>query len=316
MIVKQNRLILPLLVMLLVAWLSVGVSAAEALDTTRDCELIIEYTHDGEPIAGAPYALYRVADVSADGEITVCDPFSAYPLDFSDLTGENFRAMAQTLDAFVKMDQLVPDHGGYISQYGFGEVTGLKPGIYLLLGQRYIGPEGLYVSTPTLISLPTRLSADGEWFYNVTVLPKCTFTPHEGMGTTSKKVLKVWNDPGNEATRPESIEVILLCNGVPYASVELNAENGWSYVWNDLPAGEEWLVVEVVPDGYKVLLMDENLVTKIVNTNDNPPPPTEPGGGELSPTGMLWWPMPLLIIAGVVLIAVGLRLNRRETYEA
>jgi hypothetical protein len=224
--------------------------------------------------------------------------------------------MAQTLDAFVKMDQLVPDHSGYISQYGFGEITGLKPGLYLLLGQRYYGPDGLYVSTPCLISLPTKLTADGEWYYNVTVLPKCNFTPHEGMGTTSKKVLKVWNDLGNEASRPESIEVILLCNGVPYASVELNAENGWSYVWNDLPAGEEWLVVEVVPDGYKVLLVDESLVTKIINTNDNPPPPTEPGGGELSPTGMLWWPMPLLIIAGVVLIAMGLRLNRREADEA
>jgi hypothetical protein len=158
------------------------------------------------------------------------------------------------------------------------------------------------------------MEGDSQWYYKVTVRPKCNFTPHEGMGVTAKKVMKIWNDPGNEATRPEYIEVVLLRNGEPYESVKLTAENGWSYVWIDLPAGEEWLVVEVVPDGYKMLLEDENLVTQIVNSNDNPPPPTEPG--DFPQTGMLWWPMPVLIVAGVLFIVVGVRLNRRETDEA
>ena len=314
MIMKRKILILPLLAVLLAAWLSVGVSAAEAMDPTRDCELIIEYIHNGQSVAGAPYALYRIAEVNDDGEITVCEPFRAYPLDFSQLTGENFRAMAQTLDTFIKSDLLLPEHSGFIDQYGYGQISGLKPGIYLLLGQRYIGSDGLYASTPTLISLPHQSDDDGRWYYNVTVLPKCTFTPHGGMGVTSKKVLKIWDDPGNEATRPDSIEVVLLCNGVPYDTVKLTPENGWSYVWNDLPAGEEWLVVEVVPDGYKVMISDESLVTRITNTNENPPPPTEPGA-DIPPTGMLWWPMPLLIGLGIVFILIGLRLNRRERDE-
>ena len=318
MIVKQNRMILLwLAVLLIAAWvMPVVVSAVEPVDPSRDCELIIEYSHEGVPITGAPYYLYRVADVSAEAEFTLCAPFTAYPIDFDGMTEEKFRSLAQTLDTFVKMDQLVPDYEGTINEYGFGVVSGLKPGLYLLMGQRYYGSDGLYVFSPCLISLPTQLDADGEWFYTVNMRAKCAFTPHGGMGVTAKKVLKVWNDLGNEASRPKSIEVILLCNGEPYETVELNPENGWSYVWNDLPAGEEWLVVEVVPDGYKVLIMDENLVTQIVNTNDNPPPPTEPDDDELSPTGMLWWPMPLLIVAGVVLIAVGLRLNRREADEA
>lgn len=313
MIVKQNRLILPLLVVLLVCLLSVGTFAAEPLDPTRDCALIIELKYEDRPVSGAPYCLYRVADVSADGELTVCAPFSGYPVNFEDLSGEKLRNLAQTLDAFVKLDQLEPDYGGYISEYGFAELTGLKPGMYLLLGQQYIGSDGKYTIAPCLITVPARLSADSEWSYSVTVLPKCAFEPHGGMGVSSKKVLKVWQDNGNEATRPRSIDVILLCNGQPYDQVELNAGNGWSYVWQDLPAGEEWLVVEIVPEGYTALIVEDNLVTKIVNTNDSPPPPTEPG---LPPTGMVWWPLPLLIVMGLLLIVIGLRINRGSKDEA
>lgn len=319
MIVKQNRMILLLAAVLLLAqWLMpVAVSAAEPLDPNRDCELTISLNYQGKPVSGASYNLYRVADVSETGKFTICAPFTDYPIEFSDMTTEKFRALAQTLDTFIKMDRLSPDFEGVIDENGFATVTGLKPGLYLLLGQRYIGEDGLYESTPCLIAVPTQVDGSNDWVYNVTVLPKCTFKPHGGMGVSAKKVLKIWEDTGNEATRPKSIQVILLCNGEPYDTVELNAENGWSYVWLDLPAGEEWLVVEVVPDGYRMLLEDENLVTQIVNTNDSPPsppPPTEPP--DLPPTGMLWWPMPVLIVMGLVFIVVGLRLNRRNRDEA
>lgn len=317
MIVKQNRMILLLAAVLLAAaWLMpVAASAAEPLDPNRDCELTIAFTCQGKSVSGASYNLYRVADVSESGEFTICAPFTAYPINFADMSTEQYRALAQTLDTFAKMDGLTPDFEGVIDENGFAIVTGLKPGLYLLLGQRYIGEDGLYVSTPCLISVPTQVEGSSEWVYNVTVLPKCTFTPHSGMGVSAKKVLKIWNDKGNEASRPQSIQVVLLCNGKPYDTVELNAENGWSYVWLDLPAGEEWLVVEVVPDGYKMLLQDESLVTQIINTNDNPPPPTQPEE-DIPQTGMLWWPMPVLIVLGLVFIIVGLRLNRRNQDDA
>lgn len=52
---------------------------------------------------------------------------------------------------------------------------------------------------------------------------------------TSVSVTKEWagRDDGNY---PESAEVYLLQNGEPYgASVILNAENGWTYLWENLP---------------------------------------------------------------------------------
>jgi hypothetical protein len=318
MIVKQNRLILSLLavLLLLVTWLPpVGVCAAETLDPTRDCELIIEFLHQDQPIPGAPYCLYQIAAWSADGELSMRDDFSAYPVDFTTMTQEKYRALAQTLDSYVKMDQLEPDFAGYANEYGFGELTGLKPGLYLLAGLRYIGEGGMYTFAPSIISVPTRDSSEDPWMYNVRVLPKCSFQPHGGMGVTTKKVLKIWDDFGNEATRPKSIEVILLCNGEPYDTVELSAQNGWSYVWEDLVAGEEWLVVEVVPEDYSVLIMDDGLVTKIINTNNTTPPPSDPEE-DLPQTGQTWWPMPLLMVLGVVLIAAGVRINRGSKHEA
>ena len=320
MIVKQNRMILPILavLLLLTAWLSpVAAYAAEPLDPNVDCELIIRYTYEGQPIDGAPYCLYRVAEADAEANLTMCEPFSAYPVDYSEMTQEKYRSLAQTLDAYVKMDQLEPDYAGHADENGKVRLTGLKPGLYFLMGQRYIAKDGQYVFTPCLISVPTRLSADGEWIYSVTVLPKCSFRPHGGMGVTNKKVLKIWDDFGCEDQRPKSITVILLCNGKEYDRVVLDVNNGWSYTWIDLPAGEEWLVVEVVPKGYSVLNMDDGLVTKIINTNtpDNPPPPTEPDE-DLPQTGQTWWPMPLLIVMGLVLIVIGVRINRGSKHEA
>ena len=91
MIVKQNRMILLLAAVLLLAqWLMpVAVSAAEPLDPNRDCELTISLNYQGKPVSGASYNLYRVADVSETGKFTICAPFTDYPIEFSDMTTEN-----------------------------------------------------------------------------------------------------------------------------------------------------------------------------------------------------------------------------------
>lgn len=315
---KLSRFVMPLLavVLLLASVLTPAVLAMEPMDPDHESELIIEYVYEGEPIPDAPFCLYRIADVSAEGEVTMCEAFRDYPVDMSEMTQEKYRALAQTLNAYVKLDQLIPDAVGVTNEYGFAEITGLKPGLFLLTGERHIGDDGMFISSPSIVSIPSRLSEDSPWLYSVTVLPKCTFQPHGGMGVTSQKVLKIWDDKGNEAARPSSIKVILLCNGMPYDTVELSAANGWSYVWQDLPAGEEWLVVEVVPEGYSVLITESGALTQIYNTNDAPPPPTTEPDDKTPQTGMLWWPMPILVLAGVVFIVLGIRLKRGYDHEA
>ena len=73
--------------------------------------------------------------------------------------------------------------------------------------------------------------------------------------TTDFTVTKVWDDNDDEASlRPRSIVVDLYQNGEPYGnySATLNAGNGWSYTWENLPViGGEYSARERAVDGYE-----------------------------------------------------------------
>lgn len=317
MIMKHIRSILSVLaaVLLLAAVVAPCAMAVESIDLQRKGELIIEYRYEGKPVTGAAFCLYRVADLDEEGVVTLTGDFADYPVDVKDLSQEAMRDMAATLDAFAKRDMLNPDYVVVVDEYGFAVVEDLEVGLYLITAEKFIGDDGMYTSTAALAPVPARQNPDSEWFYSVSVMPKCKFQPHGGMGVTTRKVIKIWDDKGNEAFRPETLKVSLLCNGVIYDTVELNEKNGWSYVWIDLWAGDEWMIVEHVPEGYSVLITVDGLITRITNTNEAPPPP--PTKPEDTPqTGVLWWPMPVLMIAGVVFIALGIKLRRGENYEA
>ena len=83
-------------------------------------------------------------------------------------------------------------------------------------------------------------------------------------------VVKKWVGD-TEGDRPKSILVQLLQNGEAYNDpVELNAENGWKYMWLDLPEGYTYTAKELeVPDGYYItddgILLDED-TWQITNT--------------------------------------------------
>src|SRR5699024_4529637 len=63
-----------------------------------------------------------------------------------------------------------------------------------------------------------------------------SYTPEE----TSVNVKKAWDDAHKQdGKQPESIEVQLTANGEPVGDpVELNAEDDWTYTWQDLDANE------------------------------------------------------------------------------
>lgn len=76
--------------------------------------------------------------------------------------------------------------------------------------------------------------------------------------TTQVGVTKVWDDAGNaDGLRPDSVEVELLADGVATGkTVTLNAENNWTFTWDNLAkkAGGKDIVYTVreanVPEGY------------------------------------------------------------------
>ena len=64
-----------------------------------------------------------------------------------------------------------------------------------------------------------------------------------------------------------------------------------------------WTAVEeAIPDGYSLSVEKKQNGAVLTNRYRTPPPPP---GGELPPTGQLWWPVPILLVAGVVLLILG-----------
>ena len=117
-------------------------------------------------------------------------------------------------------------------------------------------------------------------------------------------VKKVWKD-GNSKSRPESIKVRLTRKDKTVDTVTLTAKNNWRYTWRDLGYKSGWDVEEIkVPKGYDVSYDENGRVFTITNT------------AELEATGQLNWPIPVLAVAGVLLVATGASLLRKGRKNA
>jgi len=101
----------------------------------------------------------------------------------------------------------------------------------------------------------------------------------EAPEVTAHTVVKVWNDSNNAGgLRPAAIYVQLMQDGVQYGSaVELNAENGWSFTFEELPVGHIYSAAETfVPVGYEASVRISGGLTTITNTAEGEEEEEEP----------------------------------------
>ena len=149
----------------------------------------------------------------------------------------------------------------------------------------------------------------------------------------------MWNDNDDDAgERPDSVLVHLWCDRVQYAEVVLSAENGWTYTWDELPAGHEWAVSERVVSGYYLqvsrtgttFLMTNNFDEELFELDEQGVPRGRRDGGDeeeyedfgdevprgrLAQTGLLWWPVAALAGAGLLLSVAGFAVYRKNEDE-
>lgn len=265
--------------LLLTALLPATASARGSVDVSRtDCTLSIAY-----PCAGISFRLYRVADISALGTFTLSNGFEKYDVSLADLDSAGWKDLSETLDGYIKRDQLTPVDTQTTDSSGKLTFTAKTPGLYLVTWDQHTTDGYTYKPQPFLVSLPGLDQNDG-WVYTVNAVPKFDKekVPDNPDGpddpdTVTRRVLKVWKDNGNAAgRRPTSVTVQLLKNGAVYEEVTLNSDNNWKYEWTGLSAGDAWQVVEKdVPDGYTVSVGREGITFTVTNTL-TPLPPTPP----------------------------------------
>lgn len=307
-----KRLTAWMLCCLMVLALGIPSAAAEGEnpDTGKTCEIRIHYFYEETPLTGAQFQVFRVGGVDVYGELYLDGNFAGYPVD---MTTDDMAALAEMLYGYAMMDHLVPEYSVTVDEKGDAVVSDLPEGIYLVIGLKHSDDVHDYLTEPQLVILPS-WNADNVWSYSMDLYPKGSVE----VRPVKLKVLKQWDDEGNEHKRPASITVTLLRDGEVYDTVELTAENNWRHTWEELPGGSLWTVVEDVPDGYTVFYSQEGITYLIVNTCDEPPPPTEPedpDDPDLPDTGLLWWPVPVMLALGVILIVLGAMDRRGDRHE-
>ena len=330
--------------LMLAVLLCAAVFAAGSIDTAKSGSISVYFGHEGEDFAGAEFELFRVADVSSGGVYTLTGDFAGYAVEVNGLTSSGWRALAQTLEAYVEDDGLVPAASAVTGSDGRAGFRGLKTGLYLVLcGGPYTHGGAEYTVEPALVSVPNE-GADGEWVYNVSVTVKYE-SDFEIVGYEKISVRKVWRGD-SAASRPSSVQVTLLRDGAAVDTVTLSEKNNWSYTWSRLERADYSIVERRVPNGYTVSVEREGDTFTVTNTRKRPgptptprpsatpdrppypsrtptpapsrtpgPSPTSTPGrppDKLPQTGMLWWPAAVLAGGGAVLIAAGAIIRRRK----
>lgn len=275
---KIGRRLAPVLaaLVLLLSPLAVPAAAYQDIDTHRTASLTVRF----KDFSGVEFSIYRVASVSENCVFTLTGAFRDYPVSVNGLNSSGWRALARTLDSYVARDDPAALRTGETNRSGRVSFSGLPTGLYLVVGEQYQEEEWTYTPEAFLICLPNQV--DGEWEYDVTA--NCKYDQEENPPeTVDRKVLKVWEDDGNEQLRPRSITVQLLKDGRVYDTVTLSAANNWRYTWRELDGDAVWRVVEYrTPGDYTVSVDREGITFVITNTYapetdipDEPPPRSE-----------------------------------------
>ena len=298
---------------LLLLALPLQVFAAGYIDTSRSTNLTIVHAYEETVLVGVEFQIYQLGTVAANGEFTVMDTFRDYEAQL-DIRGENeaaWREIALTLEQDILLGALgdiQPAASAVTNADGRACFASVAQGLYLVLGTRTEYEGYVYTTVPMILSLPDR-QTDG-WNYDVTAYAK----PEKNPVRMPLEVIKIWKDDGYTKERPNTITVQLFCDGVAYGdAVFLSAADGWTYTWNDLDVNCYWSIDEAPVGGYLPPIVEREGNTFIItNTYDEPPPPDEP---KLPQTGQAWWPVPILMAAGLLLVVMGLVTKRRPKYE-
>lgn len=280
----------------LIAWILLVMpmaAFAEELDMDRVGSISVTLVDpDGEtPLAGAELSLYYVATVKLNEanrpSYTFTDAFAGCGTVLDD------PALTTVLDVFVQ-ENATPVAKQVTDAQGAAVFTNLPLGLYFVKQTGTV--ENYAACTSFLVTVPNY--NDEGYVYDVNATPKTDIAK-----LTSITIQKVWNtDESTSAT--DSVTVQLLKDGVVIATAVLNDENEWRSVYTNMPESDSYSIVEVdIPQGFVAAYTQNGYIFTVTNS------------AFLIQTGQLIWPIPVLALAGLCLIAVGCIVLRKTRNE-
>lgn len=252
--------------------------------------ITLSETNSGEKVVGADIAIYKIADAYANN----------YNLafDYEDILDEyqenldNGIISNDLLEIVVNND--LSNFSGKTDENGVVSFENLDLGLYLVNQVNKV--DGYSKIEPFLVMIPQ--IQENKWIYDVEAVPKVDI-----IRLFDLSVEKVWN-VSSGVSIPNEVTVELLKGDVVIDTIVLNKENNWSYLWKQIEKKDNYSVREVnVPDGYTVTYRQDGNQFIITNTK------------KLAQTGQFTWVVTLLATLGILLILVGIILNKRNRYE-
>ena len=279
----MGRKLISVLLIVWILFMMPMVVFAQRLDVDRVGSISVTLMdQDGKtPIEGAELSLYYVATVKRNGKNNLSYTFTDAFEDCGRALDDP--ALSVELDAFVKensvsIEKLVTDDHGSVT------FTNLPLGLYFVKQTGAVA--GYAPCTSFLVTVPNE-SADG-YVYDVNASPKTDIAK-----LTAITVKKVWNtDASTKAA--DSVTIQLLKDGVVVETATLSAQNNWQVTYSDMPMSDAYSIVEVnIPKGFTATYSQMGYVFTVTNS------------ASLIQTGQIVWPIPVLAMAGLCLIAVG-----------
>lgn len=282
----MSRKIIALFVTVLLLFACPCTVLAEEFDEEQLGAISVTLTDQKQntPIVGAELSVYYVATVVMTDDGTL---IYDYTEDFKQLdTAIDDGALVTKLDDFVSKNNLSSIKITTNAQ-GTAMCDELSLGLYFIKQEGAV--DGFAPCKPFVVTVPNQ--NDGEYIYEVNATPKT-----EVERLVSITIKKVWNiDPAAKA--PESVTVQLLKDGTLIKTATLNAENNWQITYGNMQESDAYSIKEVsVPKGFTATYTQEGYVFTVTNTS------------SLAQTGQLKWPIPVLAVGGMLLIAVGVLL--------
>ena len=286
----MNRKIISFCIIIVILLTSSYTVFAEEFDQSKTGSISVTLIDkkQQEPIVGAELSVYFVSTVvmDADGNL-IYD----YTEDFKEFgTAIDDTTLVTKLDAFVSQHH-VPSIKITTNNEGTAFCGELPLGLYFVKQTGAV--EGFAPCTPFIVTVPNE--TDDGYVYDVNASPKT-----EVSRLTSITIKKVWNtDKSTEAT--ESVTVQLLKNGNVEKTVTLSPQNDWQVTCTDMPESDAYSIKEVdVPEGFTATYKQNGYVFTVTNTS------------TLIQTGQLIWPIPVLAVSGMLLIAAGIVLLQKK----
>lgn len=250
-----------MLIVMCITMLSYSASAI-SVDNRGSITITTLSKTDKEPISGAVFRVYKIANAYADG--------NSLSFVYTEQFKDNGMNMGNFSDAYLPVHLVAYAQTNSISYIekttdGNGKVVfeNLSCGAYLVVPA---GTTSGYLNpTPFIVAVPVKDETNNSWVYDIDAAPKVESDKTDEDEKTYISVKKYWK--GTERT-PDSITVSLIKDGAIYDSAILSAADNWYYKWEGLDKNHSWSVVETnVPEGYNVSYVSSQMTVIITNTS-------------------------------------------------